>query len=396
MTLSYKLVTSTPELLTFCTDILGKAPTSIYVDTEFVREKTYWSQLSLIQVAVEEEDQAYIIDVASPSLNIEPFKEILTHDNLIKVFHSARQDLEIFYHLFGIVPRPIFDTQVAAMVCGHGESIGFDTLVHRLTPYTIDKKLQYSPWLRRPLPEAYLHYAALDVIALKPVYKQLLKTLKEKKRTEWIESEISFLVDPKLYHVDIHQAYKKIKLPPNSSARFIAIVRELAAWREEKALKEDKPRSRILSDQLLLKVARCLPKTLEALHKIKELAQLLKEPEEAKDILDVLSRGNAASTKDLDIDSSPPLSASQEALYQLLKLSLKAVSNEWGISSKIIASKEDLLSLASHTLDAEKVPCLRGWRYDIFGQKVLEIIQGHSALCYHKGQLVITRVREGT
>lgn len=368
------LITTTTDLAAFC----EKARTEpfITVDTEFVREHTYWSQLCLIQVGLSTE--AVAIDPLEEGMDLSPFLELLQDPHVIKVFHSARQDVEIFYHLTGKTPFPLFDTQIAAMVCGFGESVGYDALVQKFAKISIDKSSRYTQWGQRPLTKKQLDYALGDVTHLRLVYEKLLKHIEKENRLHWLEEELFILQSPKTYEIDPYAVWEKIRAK-SANARMLAVLRELAAWREITAQKRNVPRGRILQDITMLALAASSPRSLSELKKMRGLAPSLLVDKQAKVILELIEKARALPLEDCpqvkQEAASPPGTSS---LIEMLRLLLKIKAEKYDVAQKLIASNADLEVIARSS--NPQVPALEGWRREVFGDAALALKEGKVAI----------------
>lgn len=371
------LIQKNEELKDFCRKLKGHP--FITVDTEFIREKTYWPRLCLIQLA--SVDDAACVDPLADGIDLTPVFEIMQDETIVKVFHAARQDVEIFYHLTGKVPAPLFDTQVAAMVCGFGESVSYQTLVSKLLKTEIDKTMRFTDWSRRPLSEKQVKYALCDVTYLRDVYAKLTEILEQTQRTDWVAEEIAFLSDPKTYENDPQEAWLRIKQSSNNP-EFLAILQALAAWREEEAQKHDRPRKHIMRDELLLEIAANAPKTLEEMKGMRSLPQGFAEGR-----LGTAARNVIAQTLARDPASFPEhpvkrdLPKGTRALAKMLKLLLTVKAEQNDVAEKLIASSDDVDLLAAE--DNPDIPALKGWRFDVFGKDATALKNGKLALCYN-------------
>lgn len=371
------LIQKNEELKNFCKK-LKKHP-FITVDTEFIREKTYWPRLCLIQLASAED--AACVDPLAEGIDLSPVFEIMQDESIIKVFHAARQDIEIFYHLTGKVPSPIFDTQVAAMVCGFGESVSYQTLVSKLAHTEIDKTMRFTDWSHRPLTEKQVKYALHDVTYLRDVYAGLTEILEQTGRESWVTEEIAFLSDPATYETDPQKVWLRIKQNSNNP-EFLAVLQALAAWREEEAKKHDRPRKHIMRDELLLEISASAPKTLEEMKGMRSLPQGFAEGR-----LGAAARNVIAEVMTRDPSSYPVCAARRDlpkgtrSLAKLLKLLLTIKSEQHDVAEKLLASSDDIDLMAAE--DSPDVPALKGWRFDVFGKDALALKNGKLALCYN-------------
>ncbi len=371
------LIETTPDLQEFCTCL--KQQPFITVDLEFLREKTYYAELCLIQVGTAE--RAAIIDPLAPNLDLSSFFEILNAPEIVKVFHSGRQDIEILYKLTGKIPAPVFDTQLAAMGCGYGESVGYESLVKSILKIELDKSCRCSNWSLRPLDGKQLKYALADVTHLVHVYAHLKEELAKSKREHWFDAETALLCSPDTYHIDPFEAWHKIK-HRSHNAYMLTVLRELAAWRELRAQKKNTPRQSIIKDDCLVNIAAICPHTGEELAQIRNIRKDVASGKLAGEILDVIAACEKITPENY---VTPPkeksLSAGAQALYELLKLLLKIRSQEKGVVAKLIASDDELKALA--TFKDKNNPVLKDWRLEIFGQDALELRNGNLSICFN-------------
>ena len=356
-------ITSTDDLARFCE--AAKAEAYVTVDTEFLRERTYYAKLCLIQMALPGKDgAAVLVDPMADGLSLAPLYDLFRHEATVKVFHAARQDLEIFFVEGNVFPKPMFDTQVAAMVCGFGEQVGYETLVRRIAKADLDKTSRFTDWSRRPLSEAQKVYALADVTHLRVIYEFLAAELKRTERQKWVEEELSMLTDPETYITRPDEAWERVKTRTNSG-RFLSVVRELARFRETYAQEKNVPRSR-----LLLREARRGDVAEGILAAVK--AGLETKPEDFPKVTEDRSQ--------LQVDS---------ALADLLRVLLKAKSEQAGVAQKLIATASDLDAIAGGARD---VAALRGWRHEVFGADALRLCKGEIALSADRGAVRVLQV----
>jgi ribonuclease D len=369
-----KIITKTSDLKDLCER--ATLETFVTLDTEFVRETTYWSQLCLIQLGLSEE--AFIIDPLSKELDLTPFFELLQNPHLVKVVHSGRQDVEIFYHMSGQIPAQLFDTQIAAMVCGFGESVGYDVLVQSYVKVSLDKSSRYTHWAQRPLTEKQLDYALGDVTHLRVIYEKLYGKLVKEDRLHWLEEELAILTDPKTYEIDPYNIWKRIKVR-SPKPRMLGILREIAAWREFTAQRRNVPRGRILRDEMMLELAAAAPKTRDELSRMRGMAAFLSEKNRGEELLELIQKGINLPLEDCPQvkkeGASPPGSS---ALLEMLKLLLKIKADKYNVAAKLIATSTDLEVIA-RTSDPN-VPALEGWRREVFGNAALALKEGKVAI----------------
>ncbi len=374
------LITNQDELNTAC-GLLAEAP-YITIDTEFMRERTYWPKLCLLQLARSEgewgDEAVYLVDPLA-DIDLKPVFGLMADTTTLKVFHAARQDIEIFVNLAGEVPTPIFDTQVAAMVCGYGDQVGYETLVKRIAKAQLDKSSRFTDWARRPLTPKQLKYAAGDVTHLRDVYESLRNQLEQSGRGSWVDAEMSVLRAVSTYVVDPDEAWRRVKTRSNDP-RFLAIVKSLTKWREEEARRRDVPRGRILKDDAVLEVAANKPKTRDQLLASRSLQREGRKAEICDAILEAVEAGEVA-----PLEAPPPNPRQHlrpkpgaQALSDLLKVLLKAKADDLGVAQRLIASSSELEDLAQGLRDDVKP--LEGWRKDAFGLDALRLINGEIAL----------------
>ena len=348
----------------------------IAVDTEFVREKTYWPILCLVQIAGPEENAA--IDALAPGIDLTPVDALLTDPNILKVFHAGRQDIEIFFHRDHTVPAPIFDSQVAAMVCGFGDQVAYDRLVDKLLGVKVEKSSRFADWSRRPLSQKQLKYALADVIHLRDAYEALAERLEESGRAHWLEEEMAILTDPATYRLDPELAWRRIKSRGNNP-RFLGILREVAAWREREAQQRDLPRNRVLRDNALLGVASHAPETPEQLTRSRGISAGFAKGRMAEGLIEAVKRG-----AELDSDELPrPLQGKRVPngvgpLTDLLKTLLKHNCEKNHVATRLVANVDDLQQIAAD--DDADVPALKGWRRELFGEQALALKHGRLAM----------------
>jgi|SRR6185369_7201872 ribonuclease D len=368
------LITDTARLAEFCARLADEE--FVAVDTEFIREKTYYPQVCLIQIAGENEARA--VDALAPGLDMTPVYELMRNPRIMKVFHAARQDIEIFMLKMDAVPAPMFDTQVAAMVAGFGEQAGYETLVQALARASIDKSSRFTDWALRPLTEKQVSYALSDVTHLRTVYKKLRERLERSGRQSWVESEMQVLTDPATYRADPREAWRRLRVR-SPKPRFLAVLRELAAWRELAAQQRDIPRQRMLRDEALVEIAAHAPKNADELARTRGLSDGLARGKVGSEILAAVTRGVDVPDADTPrMADRADLPRSNGAVAELLRVLLKMRADEHNVAARLIAGGEDLDRLASE--DEPDVPALKGWRREIFGEDALALKQGRLAL----------------
>ena len=374
-------ITTTEALAAFCAE--AKRHPYVTIDTEFLRERTYWSKLCLIQMALPgAEGDAVLVDPIQGEIDLAPLYDLFRHEGTVKVFHAARQDLEIFFVEGGVFPTPLFDTQVAAMVCGFGEQVGYETLVKRIAKANLDKTSRFTDWSRRPLSAAQQAYAIADVTHLRPIYEFLSSELARTGRRKWVEEELAVLTDPETYITRPEEAWLKVKTRTNSG-RFLAVVRELARFRETYAQSRNIPRSRVYKDDALLELASTKPANHEELGRSRLLLREARRGEIADGILAAVQAGLAAKPDELPkLDDPREHLQVNSALADLLRVLLKAKSEEAGVAAKLIASASDLDAIAGGRRD---LPALKGWRQEVFGADALRLCKGEIALSARGG-----------
>ena len=381
-------ITTTDALEQFCTR--AKAAPYVTVDTEFLRERTYWSKLCLVQMALPgKEGEAVLVDPLVEGLSLEPLYDLFRPQATVKVFHAARQDLEIFFTEAGVFPLPLFDTQVAAMVCGFGEQVGYETLVKKIAKQSLDKTSRFTDWSRRPLTDAQKAYALADVTHLRVIYEFLSKELRKSGREKWVEEEEAILLNPETYITRPEDAWERVKTRTNSG-RFMAVVRELARFRETFAQGRNIPRSRVFKDDALLELASTKPVSLDELGKSRLLLREARRGDIADGIIAAVKAG--LETKPEDFPRVPDEDAQLQvntALADLLRVLLKAKSEEAGVAAKLIATASDLDRIAAGKRD---VAALNGWRLDVFGNDALRLAKGEIALTASGGAVRVVQV----
>lgn len=379
-----QMITTTADLAKACSDLANAE--YITVDTEFIRETTFWPELCLIQMA--SEDLAVLVDPLAGGIDLAPFFDLMADESVVKVFHAARQDLEIVYKLGGILPVPLFDTQVAAMVCGFGESIAYDQLVARTTDGRIDKTSRFTDWRRRPLSEQQLTYALADVTYLRDVYRELSRQLEADDRSHWLAEEMAILADPATYDLHPDDAWKRLKLRVRKPIE-LQVMKELAAWREREARDLDKPRGRILKDDAIYEIAQQQPRDEQALGRLRTIPKGFERSAAGREIIAAVGRALAVPKSDLPpIPRSRQLPEGTAAAVEFLKVLLKIVVEEKGVAAKMIASGDDLEKLAWKGEEAG-IAAMSGWRREIFGERALGLLQGDTALVYRNRKVEV-------
>jgi ribonuclease D len=368
-----KLITTTDELAAFCKSLAGAE--FVAVDTEFMRERTYWPKLCLAQVAGP--DEAAAIDALAEGIDLSPLDELMGNPSVLKVFHAARQDLEIFYLRMNKVPGPLFDTQVAAMVCGHGEAASYESLATKLAKARIDKSSRFTDWARRPLSERQITYAISDVTHLRVVYEALKRQLEKTGRFSWITEEMAVLNDPAIYRADPEQAWRRLK-PRGASPRLLGTLKEVAAWRERTAQRIDIPRQRLLRDEQLLEIASHSPKTVEELALTRGLGRGFAEGWQGREILEAIEKARKLPDSQLPTRDRPPEQLrAPGAVVDMLRTLLRLKADQAGVAARLVASADEIDRLAAGKRD---VHVMHGWRNEIFGKDALALIEGRLAL----------------
>lgn len=372
-----KTITTTDALAAYCEE--ARNHPYVTVDTEFLRERTYYSKLCLIQLAMPgtTDENAVLVDPLAGGLSLEPLYELFRDTSVVKVFHAARQDLEIFFVDAEVFPEPLFDTQVAAMVCGFGEQVGYETLVRKIVHEGVDKTSRFTDWSRRPLTDAQKTYAIADVTHLRQIYEFLSAKLEESGRARWVSEELQVLLSPATYIIAPDKAWKRIKTR-TSSPKFLAVVQELAAFREEFAQSKNVPRNRVYKDDALVELASNKPRSYEDLSRSRLLLREARKGEIADGILAAVTRGIEMSPNAMPKpDRSREKMQVNPALADLLRVLLKAKTESAGVAAKLIATAADLDAIAAGIRD---VPALSGWRAEVFGEDALRLCDGRVAL----------------
>ncbi|MBN9553164.1 MAG: ribonuclease D [Alphaproteobacteria bacterium] len=383
-------IVETNEALSSFLAELSSAP-YLALDTEFLRDQTYYPRLCLIQVAAPGGIEG-IIDPLAPGLDLAPFYELLKRPDIVKVLHAARQDIEIFYLQGGVLPDPLFDTQVAAMVCGFGDAASYETLARKLAQVEIDKSARFTDWSHRPLSKRQLEYALADVTHLRVIYEKLSAQLARTGRARWVEEEIAALKDPRLYRLDPDQAWKRLK-PRTTNKRFLAMLASLAAWREREAQARDIPRGRVLKDEALTEIAAHPPESDEALERIRAVPKGFANSRLGKGLMAAVEAGR---------DAAPPEGAAQghvrrkrepsPAAVDLLKTLLRLRAEAAHVAPRLIANAEDIEKLAA--FEDDDVMALQGWRADVFGNDAKALREGNLAIALEKGEAVVVELEE--
>jgi ribonuclease D len=375
------LITTTSQLAEACTRLARHKV--ITVDTEFLRETTYYPLLCVVQMASPEE--AVVIDALANGIDLQPFFALMANEGVLKVFHAARQDIEIIVHRANIVPHPIFDTQVAAMVLGYGDSIAYDQLVERITGHRPDKTHRFTDWSRRPLTKEQMHYAVSDVTHLRDVFTALDADLKKRGRNDWVSEEMEILTSPRTYDFHPERAWERLKTRVRKPKE-LAVLMEVAAWREQEAQGRDVPRSRVLKDDAVGDIATHAPTSLEKLANLRSLPKGFDRSKWGTDIVAAVQRGLARDPSTLPKLEKPRNNSNGAAIVELLKVLLRMTSERHAVASKVIATVDDLEQIAAD--DQADVAALHGWRRELFGDAALSLKHGRLALAIERGRVI--------
>ncbi|GLT10454.1 ribonuclease D [Sulfitobacter porphyrae] len=384
-----KTITTTADLAAFCTEAANHP--YVTVDTEFLRERTYYSKLCLVQLAMPgtDDSKAVLVDPLADGIELDPLYDLFRDTSVVKVFHAARQDLEIFFVDAQVFPEPLFDTQVAAMVCGFGEQVGYETLVRKICHAGVDKTSRFTDWSRRPLTDAQKKYALADVTFLRQIYEFLRDRLEESGRARWVAEELEILTNPGTYVTAPRDAWKRVKTR-TSSPKFLAVVRELAAFREDYAQSRNVPRNRVYKDDALIELASLKPANTEELGRARLLLREGRRGDVADGILAAVKAGIACKPEDLpQPDRSRDKLQVNPALADLLRVLLKAKTEQAGVAAKLIAPAADLDGIAAGLRD---VPALVGWRREVFGNDALRLCDGEIALTAKGNDVIVVEV----
>jgi len=373
-------ITTTSELAAACRRA-ARHP-FVTIDTEFLRETTYYPLLCVAQMASAEE--AVVIDALAPDIDLAPFFALMADEKMMKVFHAARQDIEIVWHRAKLIPHPIFDTQVAAMVLGYGDSISYEQLVHRITGDSLDKSHRFTDWTRRPLSDAQLKYAVSDVTHLRDVYLALVDDLARRGRADWVQEEMRVLTSPDTYRMEPENAWQRLKTRVRKPKE-LAVLIEVAAWREREAQSRDVPRARVLKDDVIADIAVQAPTTTDRLKSLRSLPKGFERSRWGEAIVAAVARGLARDPKTLPRPARAHSSANGTAVVELLKVLLRMISERHHVAAKVIATVDDLERIAAD--DAANVAALAGWRRELFGEKALALKHGKLALAIEKDRV---------
>jgi ribonuclease D len=376
-----QLITTTNSLAEVCGRL--QRHSFVTVDTEFLRESTYYPKLCVAQLA--STDEAVVVDALADGIDLKPLFHLMADESVIKVFHAARQDIEICWHAAGLIPAPLVDTQVAAMVLGYGDSIAYDQLVQRITGDNLDKSLRFTDWTRRPLSEAQIAYAISDVTHLRDVYVKLEADLKKRGRTEWMREEMRVLTSPDTYRMEPEHAWQRLQTRVRKPKE-LAVLIEVAAWREREAQTRDVPRGRVLKDDVVGDLAVQAPTTIERLGNLRSLPKGFERSKWGEAIIEAVKRGLARDVKTLPKIERPKGAPNGQATVELLKVLLRMTAERHGVAAKVIATMDDLDRIAAD--DDAEVPALSGWRRELFGEKALALKHGRLALAVEHNRVV--------
>src|SRR3954464_8739421 len=374
-------ITTTKELAAACAR-LAKHPV-VTVDTEFLRETTYFPILCVAQMA--STDEAVVVDALADGIDLAPFFKLMANEKVLKVFHAARQDIEIVWHRAKMIPHPVFDTQVAAMVLGYGDSISYDQLVQRITGDTLDKSNRFTDWTRRPLTPAQLKYAVSDVTHLRDVYLALSADIAKRGRAQWVNEEMKILTSPDTYRMEPESAWLRLKTRARKPKE-LAVLMEVAAWREQEARARDVPRGRVLKDDVIGDIAVQAPTTVEKLAGLRSLPKGFERSKWGEAILEAVQRGLARDPKPLPRFDRTKQAMNGAAIVELLKVLLRMTSERHAVAAKVIATVDDLEQIAAD--GQADVAALHGWRRELFGEAALNLKHGKLALAIEKGRVV--------
>jgi ribonuclease D len=378
-----RVITKTAELETLRDELAVHE--FVTVDTEFMRETTYWPKLCLIQAAAG--DVEAVIDPLAPGLDLQPFLELMADRRVLKVFHAARQDLEIFLKLAGALPVPLFDTQIAAMACGYGDTIAYDALVQQVLKRRLDKSSRFTDWSRRPLSDAQLAYALADVTHLRDVYPRLAQKLASEGRSDWLDEEHANLSDPEIYDTTPENAWRRLKLR-KITPDYVLALQVAAAWRERQAQARDMPRGRVVKDEALYEIAEHRPKTPADFDRMRAVPRGFGNSRSAQDLINALDQAFADTSRVAHkIERPPPLPSGLGPTVELLKVLLRHEAERHQVAPRLIASASDLEAIAAS--DEADIGALKGWRRKVFGERALALKHGQIALRLTNGKVAI-------
>ncbi|MGE4313806.1 MAG: ribonuclease D [Pseudobdellovibrionaceae bacterium] len=382
------IITESTELAAFCKRL--EKQKFITVDTEFLRDKTYYAKLCLIQISGPDKQAVAVDVIENPKIDLSPVLELFRNDKILKVFHAGRQDLEIFCQQFKVIPAPLFDTQIAAMVCGYGDQIGFDNLARQIMNLQIDKSQQFTDWSRRPLSKKQIQYALDDVIHLVDMYEYLDAQLIKRDREDWVLEETAALTDPALYDPAPEKAWEKIKVK-SAKPKQLAVLREIAAWREKKAQDQDIPKSRILRDETLVDISFHPPQKPADLSRIRGFPKDCEEKPLGMAIMNATKAGLESPKESWPKPENKTVFPKQyQGAFEMLKMFLKIRASDHDVAARLLASAEDLEAIAQYGSEAD-TPALKGWRRRLFGEDALKLLDGKIGLIIHNGQVILQK-----
>ena len=377
-----RIVTDTEALGSFCAE-LAKGP-YVALDTEFMRDSTYWPKLCLIQAAGLKAEG--VIDPLAEGIDLAPFYELLASKKIVKVFHAARQDIEIFFHQAKTIPDPLFDSQIAAMVCGFGEAASYETLVRRIAKAEIDKSARFTDWSRRPLSDRQLEYALGDVTHLRVIYEYLASELEKNGRASWLQEEEAILKKPATYRLEPKDSWKRLKIRSNNK-RLLTIAAALAEWRENEAQSRDVPRNRVLKDEALMEIAAHPPSKLEALSSIRGIQSGFAGGKLGKSLFSTLNSAREGALSEHVLPMPSRRRGPSPAALDLLKTLLRLRANEYGVAARLIANSDDVERLAAG--EDENHPALQGWRGEVFGDDACALREGRLGIALINGEAAV-------
>ncbi|MFN7192442.1 MAG: ribonuclease D [Rhodospirillales bacterium] len=381
------LITESAALAAFCAKVSSSS--YVTVDTEFMRDRTYYPQLCLVQVAGP--DDAAAIDALAPGIDLSPLLALMDNPAILMVFHAARQDLEIFYNLTGRVPTPLFDTQVAAMVCGFGDQVSDETLAAQLSRARIDKSVRFTDWAQRPLSERQVTYALSDVTHLRPAYEALARKLAANGRAGWLQEEMATLLDPATYRLDPEEVWRRMR-PRGAKPKFLAIMKEVTAWREREAQRRDTPRNRVVRDETILDLCAHAPTTLDELARMRGLSKNFADGRLGQELLDAVKRGLAMPQAEIPtLPEGPDLPSGLGPIVELLKVLLKMKCEEHGVAQKLVATTAELERIAASDDDTD-IPALQGWRREVFGGAALDLKASKLAFTLKGKKIILLKI----
>jgi ribonuclease D len=382
-----KLITTQKELETVLAELARSE--FITIDTEFIRETTFWPELCLIQMA--SPDVTALVDPLAPGLDLKPFFALMANEKVLKVFHAARQDIEIVFHLGGLIPHPVFDTQIAAMVCGFGDSVSYDQLVQRITGTQLDKSSRFTDWRHRPLSDKQLEYALADVTYLIEVYRHLKAKLESRQRQDWVNEEMEVLTSRETYDLHPENAWTRLKMRLRKPIE-LAVLQQVAAWREREARERNVPRGRVIKDDAIYEVAQQQPKDAAALSRLRSIPKGWERSSTAAGMLAAVNAALAIPKDELPkIPRQTSASEGANAASEILKVLLRIIAEKEGVAPKIIANSEDIDKIAADG-EAAQVDALHGWRREVFGDKALRLIRGELAIRFENRRIGVFEV----